>query len=151
MAAGSVPGSFCLKVLVSHRSLESSPVSQQMEKIREERTWGIFISQAGSGAFSFHFNPLPEFRPGHTSLQERLKIFIVPKNKRETLAVSAAGTYYYLYFTDKDTESLKHSNKFPKVTDLENNIQPQVCRTQKPMLFLSNTAELTGTVTTSVY
>ena len=87
--------------------------------------------------------PLQEFRPGHTSLQERLKVFIVPKNKSKTLAVSAAGTYYYLCCTDEVTQSQKHSNKFPKVTEL-GKIQPRVSRTTKPMLFLGNTAELTG-------
>lgn len=87
--------------------------------------------------------PLQEFRPGHISLQERLKVFIVPKNKSKTSAVPAAGICYYLCFTDEETQSQKDSNKFCKVTDL-GKIQPQVCRTTKPMLFLGSTAELTG-------
>lgn len=87
--------------------------------------------------------PLQEFRPGHTSLQERPKVFTVPKNKSKTLAGSAAGTHYYLCFTDEVTQSQKRSNKFPKVTDL-GKIQPQACRTTKPMFFLGNTGELTG-------
>ena len=87
--------------------------------------------------------PLQEFRPGHISLQERLKVFIVPKNKSKTLAVPAAGTCYYLCFTDEETHTQKDSNKFRKVTDL-GKIQPQVCRTTKSMLFLGNTTELTG-------
>lgn len=41
-----------------------------------------------------------------------VKVFTVPKNKSKTLAVSAAGTHYYLCFTDEVTQSQKHSNKF---------------------------------------
>lgn len=63
VSADSAPNFLCLIALISNRSLWLSPVNQQMEKMREESTWGIFMGQTRK-FISWHFIstsiPLPE-------------------------------------------------------------------------------------------